>query len=398
MNITIVGGGFGGVKTALELAKHKQNQVTLITDKPDFQYYPALYGAATGHSHLQSWVPLGEIFADIQNVHVHIDVIVAIDPDKRMIRGGSGKEYDYHTLVLALGSVTTYFDIEGLNTYAYGIKSAEEIKKLKRHLAIEMGENHMMDKDYMVVGAGPTGVELAAALGSYLEHLRVHYQLPHKKVKIHLIEAAPRVLPSMSERSSRLVEKRLKKLGVRVETNKKVESETADTLTVSGRPIKSTTVIWTSGVANHPFYKANSSHFSFAKNGKIVVDEYMQARKHVYVIGDNAVTPFSGLAQTALHDALFISHNFMRKAGGKEMKKYTAVHPPIVVPVGNNWAVFEWGWLRLAGRLASMIRRASDMIGYSDILPLGQALGVWRADKIMEDDYFALSSSEIDEP
>ena len=72
MNITIVGGGFGGIKTALELAKDSANRITLISDKPDFQYYPALYGAATGHNHLESWVPLGTIFAGIELSLIHI--------------------------------------------------------------------------------------------------------------------------------------------------------------------------------------------------------------------------------------------------------------------------------------------------------------------------------------
>lgn len=397
MNITIVGGGFGGVKTALELSKQPHNNITLISDKADFQYYPALYGTATGGSHLQSWVPLGEIFAGKNNVEIHIDTITAVDPDKKTVTGGSGKVYAYRELVLALGTVTTYFGIEGLDSYAYGIKSAEEIKKLKRHLSTEMGEHRLMDKDYVIVGAGPTGVELAAALGLYLERLRVHYKLPRRKVNIHLIEAAPRVLPRMSKALSRKVEKRLRKLGVKVQTNKKVESETADILMVSGKPIKSSTVIWTSGVANHPFYAANKSHFVFAQNGKIVVDEYMRVSKHVYVIGDNAATPFSGLAQTALHDAFFITHNFARQSKGRQLKKYTVVSPPVVVPVGESWAAFEWHSVHLSGRLASVIRRLSDMIGYSDILPLGQALGVWSAGKVKEDDYFVASNSSFEE-
>lgn len=397
MNITIVGGGFGGVKTALELAKQPHNNITLISDKTDFQYYPALYGTATGGSHLQSWVPLGEIFAGKNNVQVYIDTITAVDPDQKTVTGGSGKAYAYHELVLALGTVTTYFGIEGLDSYAYGIKSAEEIKKLKRHLSTEMDEHRSMVKDYVIVGAGPTGVELAAALGSYLKRLRVHYKLPHRTVKIHLVEAASRVLPRMSEASSRKVEKRLKKLGVMVQTNKKVESETADILMVSGKPIKSSTVIWTSGVANHPFYTANQAHFAFAKNGKIIVDEYMRVTKHIYVIGDNAATPFSGLAQTALHDAFFVASNFTRQSKGKQLKKYNVVWPPVVVPVGENWAAFEWHSIHLSGRLASVIRRLSDMVGYSDILPLGQALGVWRAGKVMEDDYFVASNSSFEE-
>ena len=83
MNITIVGGGFGGVKAALELAKDATNAVTLITDKPDFQYYPALYGAATGRSHLESWVPLAKIFANKKNVSVQLDTIEKIDPEAK---------------------------------------------------------------------------------------------------------------------------------------------------------------------------------------------------------------------------------------------------------------------------------------------------------------------------
>ena len=166
---------------------------------------------------------------------------------------------------------------------------------------------------------------------------------------------------------------------------------------VSGKPIKSSTVIWTSGVANHPFYTVNKTHFTFAKNGKIVVDEYMRAHKHMYVIGDNAATPFSGLAQTALHDALFVAKNFIRQSKDQKLKKYIVISPPVVVPVGENWAAFEWHSMYLSGRLASVIRRIADMIGYSDILPLGQALGVWRAEKVMEDDYFVVSTSTMSE-
>lgn len=388
MKITIVGGGFGGVKAALELSKNKKNHITLISDKPDFQYYPALYGTATGRSHLQSWVPLGKILANRTNVDVIIDAIVKIDPQSKSIIGSSETVYEYKLLILALGTITTYFGIKGLDTYAYGIKSADEIRKLKQHLYHSMFEERTIEKDYVIVGAGPTGVELASALREYIERLAADYHLPKKKVQINLVEAAPRVLPRMSEATSRRVQKRLKSLGVKVMTNQKVEEQTADALIVNGKSIKSHTVIWTSGVANSPFYQANAEHFVFAKNGKVVVDEHMRAFKDVHVIGDNAFTPYSGLAQTALHDAIFVANNLERKQAGKKRKLYQAKLPPVVVPVGEDWAVFEWHKLRVSGRAAALLRIAADMIGYSDILPLGQALGVWRAQKVMEDDYF----------
>lgn len=392
MNITIVGGGFGGIKAALELSEDASNQITLITDKPDFQYYPALYSAATGHSHLESWVPLGTIFSGKHNIHVHIDSIVSIDPKAKTLKGTSGVVYNFERCILALGTVTTYFGIQGLETYAYGIKSAAEIKRLKQHIYVDIAENHKADKHYIIVGAGPTGVELAAALGSYLARMCEHYGVKNPKLQIDLIEAAPRVLPRMSEKASRRVQKRLESLGVNVQTGKTVESASENDLMVSGNSIDSRTVIWTSGVANHPFYKNNEKHFEFSKNGRIVVDEYMQAAKNVYVIGDNAATQFTGLAQTALHDALFVAGNLKRQARHQTLKKYKAVMPPVVVPVGENWAVFEWRGLRLYGWVASLLRRAADFIGYSDMLPLGQALGVWRASTVMEDDYFTPTS------
>ncbi len=388
MNITIVGSGFGGVKAALELARDESNQVTVITDKPDFQYYPALFSTATGYRHLQSWVPLGVIFAGKANIRVILDKVTKIDPVARTLTGETGTVYPYRTCILALGMVTTFFGIKGLDTYAYGIKSAEEIKRLKHHIYKDIAEHGKLDKHYVIVGAGPTGVELAAALGVYLRALCKKFKVRDHSLRIDLIEAAPRILPRMSERASKKVEKRLKKLGVHVQTGKAVESATSEDLVVSGKHINSRTVIWTSGVTNNPFFASNAEHFTLAKNGKVEVDEYMRARKGIYVIGDNASTPFSGLAQTALHDALFVTENFKRRQKKQSLKKYKAVQPPVVVPVGHGWAVFEWRRIFLSGRLASMMRRMADFVGYSDILPFGHALGVWRASYELEDDYF----------
>jgi NADH dehydrogenase len=383
MQITIVGGGFGGVKAALTLSKKKNAHITLITDKPDFQYYPALYGTATGNSHLQSWIPLGEIFAGHDNIEVIIDSVTKLDKASRTITTASGATHKYNKLILSLGSVTTYFGIPGLDSYAYGIKSHDEITRLKEHLLEEFSKPDGADKDFLIVGAGPTGVELASALGTYLKHLKNRYKQHEPRITISIIEAAPRVLPRMSEKASALVAERLKKLHVHVELNKKVEEETADSLIVSGKPIKSHTVIWTSGVANNPFFKANADQFELSPNGKVVVDAHLRSGKDVYVIGDNAFTQWSGLAQTALRDGIFVAKHIL----GKSNKKYVAKLPPVVVPIGEDWAIFEYKKIRFGGRLGALIRSAADFVGYSDILPFGQALGVWRAQKIKEEFY-----------
>lgn len=391
MHVTIVGGGFGGIKAALEIAKDPEISISLITDRPDFQYYPTLYSAATGRSHRESWIPLGEIFSQYENVDVFIDEITAIDPNKRELKGTSGTVYEYEDVIFSIGVVTTYFDIPGLEAYSYGIKSEEEIQKLKHRLYVDIAENRTYDRNYVIIGAGPTGVELAAALGTYIRRLARFYELKERPVKIRLIEAAPRVLPRMSEETSRRVTHRLKELGVKVEVGKKVEKATAEQLIVSGKPIESHTVIWTSGVTNHPFFAKHKKVFTLSKRGRVEVDEYMQAAPHIYVIGDNAETRWSGLAQTALHDGLSIGKNFRLRKQGKTPKPYRIVDPAHVIPVGNNWAAFEWKQFKVYGLLASWLRRAANLVGYRDILPIGTSLSVWRAGKVYENDYFTPS-------
>lgn len=385
-HIIIVGGGFAGVKTALELAHDKACDVTLISDKDHFVYYPALYSTATGGSHLQSFVPLGEVFKTVPNVKIIQDEVVGIDTHRRHVVGASKKHYEYDMVVFALGVVTTYFGIKGLDTYSYNIKSAEAVAKFKAHLHDELVADKHLDKHYIVVGAGPTGVELSAALASYLKRIADNHHVRYTRIRINLVEAAPRILPRMSERASDLVYKRLRDLDVNVMTNQKVESQDDDSIIVNGKDIPSKTVVWTAGVSNHPFFAEHSDLFTLAKNGRVEVDEHLNATPDIYVIGDNANTPYTGLAQTALHDAQSVARIIKARIHGHPLPAYRAVKPPVVIPVGKNWAILEWGPIRLTGRLASWIRSIADMIGYDDILPIGQALGVWRAERVTEED------------
>jgi NADH dehydrogenase len=371
------------------LAKNPKNKIRVITDKPDFQYYPTLYSSATGHSHLESWVPIGEIFAEHDNIHVFIDKIIGVDAKKQQLIGSSGSNYDYQTCIIAVGSVTTYFGIPGIDQYSYGIKSADEIRRLKERLYEDLAVKGELDRNYIVVGAGPTGVELSAALGTYIKKLSKYHGIKQPKVNIRLIEASPRVLPRSHEKISKSVHKRLEKLGVEVQVGSIVQKQTAESLFVSGRPLASHTVIWTSGVANNPLFVAHPDVFKLSDRGKVIIDDYMRAAKNIYVLGDNAATPYSGLAQTALHDAKFVAENFNRRREGKPMKKYLPILPASSIPVGRWWAVFEWRWIRLYGWPASVIRRVADLVGYVDILPIGQALRPWHAAKIYERDYFA---------
>ena len=389
LHITIVGGGFGGIRAALQLAKDPTATVTLITERDEFQYYPTLYSSATGHSHLESWAPLGEIFAEHPNVHVSIDTITRIDASRKQLTGVSGTTYTYDTVIFAIGVVTTYFGIPGLETYAYGIKNEQEIKRLKQRLFIDIAERHQVDKNYIIIGAGPTGVELAAAMGIYIKRLCRHYGTRRHNVQIRLVEAAPRVLPQSSKVTSQRVARHLRSLGVKIEVNKRVEKENAANLIISGDAVESHTVIWTSGVTNHPFFAQHPDTFRLTPNNRVEVDEHLRVTKDIFVIGDNAATPYTGLAQTALHNADYVARAIRLTHEGKKTPAYHPRQPVQAIPVGDHWAVIEWRFVHIYGLLGWLIRRFADLHGYTEILPVHTALGAWRAAHVYEDDYFA---------
>src|SRR6185503_17900687 len=165
--VLILGGGFGGVKTALELANLPHISVTLLSDQDQFRYYPTLYHAATGGKMTASSIPLTEIFKG-KDVHIAKGAAKKLDRDAKTIKTTAGDIYEYDLLVIALGVVTNFFGIKGLKEYSYGIKSQTQSQKLRDHIHRQMIDEGRPDLNYVVIGGGPTGVELAGALPYYI--------------------------------------------------------------------------------------------------------------------------------------------------------------------------------------------------------------------------------------
>lgn len=368
--VLIVGGGFGGVKAALELSEDPHFHVTLLSDQVELRYYPTLYHTATGSKRANSSISLREIFAG-KAVAIEQGTAQTLDRKAKTITTADGKVYEYDNLILSLGVVTNYFGIPGLPEYSYSIKSQSEVERFKQHLHQQMESEKRPDLHYVIVGAGPTGIELAGALPGYLKHIMKKHSIKDRKVHIDLIEAAPRLLPRLPKRTSRVIARRLRKLGVRIYTGKAVQGQTADELTVSGKPIRSHTVVWTAGVTNHPFFKDNN--FTMMGRGKVGVDIYLQAEDGIFVIGDNANTPYSGFAQTALHDGAFVARNLRRRADNKKFKSYDAKEPISVIPAGPYWASVSWGLHTFNGKIGWLVREAADLIGFHDLEPWPKA-------------------------
>lgn len=394
-HVLIIGGGFGGVVAALELAKGGyQGAITLISDRPHFEYYAGLYRLVTGRSVLEVCVPLREIFSGSswrEKVEVVIDKIVSLDPLAHTAAGESGRRYGFDKVILALGAETAYFNIPGLREHSFSFKSVKEALAIKHHLherfSAAAGAATPAEKvDHLhlvVVGAGPAGVELAAGLAEYARTLARRHKVDPQLAAIELLDAAPRVLPMFTPAVSARVAARLRRLGVNIMTNRAMERAEAEAALVRGMTMRTETLIWTSGVTPNAFFKQIPG-LLFDERGRVVVDDRLAAKPAspgalgeggVFVIGDGAATRYTGLAQTAIDNARFVAHYLIKGP----TKIYKPVKPYSSVPVGRAWAVTILGDLVLYGRLGWWLRRAADLRFFLSILPAGKALTAFRA-------------------
>lgn len=378
MNTVVVGGGFAGVKAALEIAKKKLGTVTLISDETFFLHHATLYATATGRATAESVVTLKHIFAGYKNVKIVHDSMISVDPDRKLVVGKK-KGYEYDTLLIAIGAVTSHYDIHGMNTHSYGVKTLDEVREFNRHLHEELIADKHLDKHYVIIGGGPTGIELAGMLQTYLKQIAKAHHIKRAKVNILLVEAADRLLPRLSQTASQKVQRQLENIGVKVLTGHKVEALGKEYITVNGRKVATETAVWTSGVMNHPLFAQHPDVFQLSDNGRVRVNQYLEAYKDIYVLGDNADTPHTGLARTALEDGQYIARHLAQKTAKLPLTVRRSYSPPTGIPIGDTWAYVEWFGVYVTGRFGSWCRRMMELSGYKALLSRDKALVAWRA-------------------
>ncbi len=387
--VLVVGGGFGGVASALTFAKKHlpHAAITLVSDKPHFEYKPMLYRVVTGRSPLEVCIPLKNIFAG-KNIEFAVDVIDAVDLEKKIARGTSGTDYPFDYLVLALGSETAYFNIPGLEKFSFGFKSISEAMRLKAHLhalfsacknPAENLEGKVCLLQVVVVGAGPSGVELAGELAVFMKRLAKKYDVDASLVSVDLIEAAPRILPALPERVARKVVGRLRRIGVNIFTNRAMTEEQATQIKIRGMTMKTETVVWASGVKPNKLYKKIDG-LKLDETGRVVTDEYLRASGHpqVFAIGDGAVSIHGGMAQTALHQGEAVADNITRLILDKPPVVYKPRAVYHLLPVGPGWAAAPLRVITLYGFLGWLLRRAADIRYFLTILPFSEAMRAFR--------------------
>ena len=335
--VIIVGGGFGGVRTALDLRKksHQDLEVLLISDKPYLEYHPSLYRVVSGEPYSRVRIPLEQIFSRTR-VKVIEERINQLDFQNKSIMGVSGSKYEYDFLVLALGSQTTFFEIPGLAQLSFPLKTITDALRLNTHLrelfrttkeSIEEDVEDIEDdeegrrihsKHIVIIGGGETGTELAGQLAVYTKELADMNRIDPSLITIDLIDSGRRVLKRLPKNISRKVHRRLRLLDVNIFLNRRVVKEEIRNIYLKDMTLKTLTVVWAAGVQPNDLY-GRTKGLSLDKLKRVLVDEFLQpgGLQHIFVIGDGASTPYSGTAQNAISQGKYVADSILRRVAQK---------------------------------------------------------------------------------
>jgi NADH dehydrogenase len=369
--VVIVGGGFGG----LQLAKHlnpRLFQVVLIDKENYHTFQPLLYQVATAGLEPDSIAyPLRKIFQKRPNFYFRMTEVEKVDPNEKFIFSSIGK-LPYDHLVLATGTVTNFFGNDKLARIAMGMKSVPEALNI-RSLILQNFEAALLTDNLkerealmniVIVGAGPTGVELAGALAELRNHVlpNDYPDLDFRRMSINLVEGADKVLPVMGESSSQKAQKYLDKLGVQVWLKTMVKNYDGFEIDTGSKPMFSKTLIWAAGVQCQEMHGIPSDHL--ARGNRIKVDRFnrVEGFDGLYAVGDLAFmeTPLypkgmPQVAQPAIQQGKALAKNLTRMVKGKDMQEFEYSDPGTMATIGRTRAVVEIGKFRSQGAFAWFI-------------------------------------------
>lgn len=367
--IVVVGAGFAGLKLARKL-KNKPFQVILF-DKNNFhQFQPLFYQVATaGLEPSAISFPLRKIFHDSKNVTFRMAEVTQLDSEKKRIFTNMGYiDYDY--LVLAMGADTNYFGSETIEHFASPMKTVSEalfirnkiISNYERAINIERMEDRKSLMNMVIVGGGPTGVELAGAMAELRNNVfpKDYPELNFKNMKVVLIEAGPALLGTMSKVSQEHALAYLKELGVEVMVQTKVNDYDGKVVSLEGGEVLETdTLLWAAGIK--PNSIAGFPKEKYGSNGRIIVDEFSEVpgMKEVFVLGDISLLKedrypngHPQVAQTALQQADNLAENLIRVQSGKPRKPFRYKDLGSMATVGRKLAVVDLPFFKFQGFFA----------------------------------------------
>lgn len=357
--VVIVGGGFGGLYAAKALA-NRGVRVTLIDRKNHHTFQPLLYQVAAGVlSPSQIAAPLRHILRKARNVEVLLGEVVGFDLDRRCVRIDSGNEIGYDRLIVAAGARESYFGHDEWAQDAPGLKTLDDATDLRRRilLAFEQAEREALLTGkhrplvFSVVGAGPTGVELAGAIADIARRVVADdfRAIDTRKARVVLFEGGPRVLPAYAEELSARAMAQLEEIGVKVHLNRMVTGVEPGRILADGEWVPASVVLWASGVAASPLGKLLGAPTDRAGRIAVEADLSLPGRPEVFVVGDMASRPgVPGLAAAAMQMGRSAARNVLHDR--REPFRYR--DKGTMATIGKHRAIAQLGPLRLAGFVA----------------------------------------------
>jgi NADH dehydrogenase len=373
--VVIIGGGFAGIAAARAL-RHADAEVVLIDRRNHHIFQPLLYQVATAVlSPAEIAAPIRQLEAKQRNITVWLAEVTGVDIASGTIEASSpgvgARKMAFDYLVVATGMRPSYFGHDEFARYAPGLKNLSDAETIRAKIlgAFELAattedeDERARQMTFVLVGAGPTGVELAASLAQMVKvTLRGNFRrIDPSTTSIILLDGAKRVLPTFAESLSRKVAKRLENLGVKVVTDVKVETVDDKGVIAGGSRIPSATVLWTAGVAASPIPKMLRTKIDRA--GRALVDPFLRVvdAPGVFVVGDAAsVTqnehPVPGVAQAAIQEGRYVGRLIAKELKGRKVKRpFRYFDRGNMAVVGKNYAVLERGKLRTSGFLTWLV-------------------------------------------
>jgi NADH dehydrogenase len=366
--VVVVGGGFGGLYAARALARLGVHVV--LIDRVNYHLFqPLLYQVATAAlSPGEIAEPLRAILRKYRNVEVLLGEVTSIDVEARSIRLADGAEFGYDYLVLATGATHSYFSHPEWEPMAPGLKSLADALEMRRRifLAFELAERESDPArreallTFVVVGGGPTGVELAGAIVEIARHtVRQDFRSfdPHQ-ARVLLLEGGPRILAQYPPDLSASAQRALEKLGVEVRTSRVVTDVTPEQVRAGSEIIPAHTTLWAAGVAASPLGLQLGVEVDRA--GRVAVEPDLSLADHpeVFVVGDLAAfteqdgKPLPGIAPVAIQQGKAAAANIWRSIQGRPRNAFHYFDKGTMATIGRAAAVAEIRWLHLSGILA----------------------------------------------
>lgn len=368
--IVIVGAGFAGLRLAQDLINHPNYEVWLIDKQNYHQFQPLMYQVATARLEPASIsFPLRKVFQKAKNVRIRITKVSEINFDSKFVSTPIGN-FNYNHLVLSIGCTTNYFGNKNIKKFAYPMKTIPEAIQLRNRIlqtfedALNTTQPEKLQAllNFVIVGGGATGVELAGALAEMKKNI-LPKDYPDKdfsKLVIYLLEGSSNTLSPMSDGSQKMSQQYLEELGVQVKTNTFVTDYNGNTVTLnSGEQIPSKNVIWAAGVTGN-IIKGFPEN-CITRGNRLVVNRYNQVKdlNKVYALGDIAYmeTPnypkgHPQVASVALQQASQLSKNLNKLSKNKPLKDFEYVDKGSMATIGKRKAVVDFPKFSFQGRMA----------------------------------------------